>query len=349
MTDTLKHASCDVAIIGAGPTGLSAATALKHAGIEHVVVLERESEAGGIPRQCGHPPFGIREYKSIMTGPSYARRLVESALKTGVNIELKSSVTELGPEGVLTIVSPEGMMKLTAKRVLFATGIRETPRSARMVSGARGLGICNTGTLQSMFYLKKMLPFRRPVVVGTEIVSFSALSTCKKAGICPVAMLEEGLRPTLRWPIHYATRLFGVPLSLNTRIVNILGKDRVDSVQIEDENGSLRQIACDGVLFTGKFTPESSLARGSHLRFSHVTGSPVVDQFGRCSDLAYYAAGNVLQPQPGNDTLVRVPIYYTADNHPQPVKVAGQCWQEGQLAARHIARDLSGDLDLTSA
>ncbi len=349
MTDTLKYASCDVVIIGAGPTGLSAATALKRAGIEHVMVLDREPEAGGIPRQCGHPPFGIREYKRLMTGPSYAKMLVDTALKADVNIELKSTVTELKPEGVLTVASPEGLTELTAKRVLFATGVRETPRSARMVSGDRGLGICNTGTLQSMFHLKKMIPFRRPVVVGTEIVSFSALSNCKKAGICPVAMLEEDTRPTLRWPLHYATHLFGVPLLLNTCVVNILGNERVEAVQVADENGSLREIACDGVLFTGKFTPESSLARMSHLTFDPVTGSPVVDQFGRCSDLSYYAAGNVMQPRFGSDTSAAVPLYYTADNLPQPVKVAGQCWQEGKLAAGHIVKDLSGALPAASA
>ncbi len=97
----------------------------------------------------------------------------------------------LGSGGELSIVSPAGSRKLAAKRVLLATGILETPRSARLVSGNRALGICTTGVLQSMVYLKNRIPFRRPVVVGTEIVSFSALLTCRDASIQPVAMLEE--------------------------------------------------------------------------------------------------------------------------------------------------------------
>ena len=60
----------DVAIIGGGPAGLAAATALKSAGVKRVVVLEREAEAGGIPRHCGHPPFGVREFKRVMKGPT---------------------------------------------------------------------------------------------------------------------------------------------------------------------------------------------------------------------------------------------------------------------------------------
>lgn len=342
MSDPLKHESCDVAIIGAGPAGLSAATTLKQAGVKSVLVLEREAEAGGIPRHCAHPPYGIREYKRLLTGPTYAKKLVETARNAGVQIALKNSVINLESGGILTIASPEGLKKLTAKRVLLATGIRETPRSARLISGDRALGICNTGTLQSMYYLKQMVPFHRPAVVGTEIVSFSALSTCKKAGIHPVAMLEEGQRPIVRWPIHYATRFFAVPLLLNTRIVKIFGKDRVQAVQVMDKDGNVREIPCDGVLFTGQFTPESALARMSHLELDYATGSPVVDQFGRCSDPIYYAAGNVLQPHPGSDHSTPVPLYYNADNLPQPVDVAGQCWNEGHITAQWIAKDLNG-------
>ena len=344
MTDILKHESCVVAIIGAGPAGLSAAITLKKTGIESVLVLEREAEAGGIPRHCAHPPYGLREYKRLLTGPTYAKKLVETARNAGVTIALKNTVIKLEAGGVLTIASPEGLKKLTAKRVLLATGIRETPRSARLVSGDRALGICNTGTLQSMFYLKNMVPFRRPVVVGTEIVSFSALSTCKKAGIQPVAMLEENQRPFIRWPIHYAGRFFGVPLFLNTQIIKILGKDRVNAVQVMDDNGDVREIACDGVLFTGQFTPESALARMSHIELDYATGSPVVDQFGRCSDPAYYAAGNVLQYHPDDEHSPTVPGYYNVDNLPQPVEVAGQCWNQGRVTAQWIANDLDGKL-----
>lgn len=58
----------DVAIIGGGPSGLSAAITLRKLGVGTVVVLEREPEAGGIPRHCGHPPFGLREYGWVYTG-----------------------------------------------------------------------------------------------------------------------------------------------------------------------------------------------------------------------------------------------------------------------------------------
>ena len=319
MIDLLKNLSWDVVIVGAGPTGLAAATELKKMGIKRVLVLDRESEAGGIPRHCGHPPFGLLEFHRVMTGPSYAKRLVALAEDVGVEVSTKTTVISLDSGGRLNVVSPAGKGELKAKRVLLATGTRETPRSARMVSGSRPLGICTTGTLQSMVYLKNLIPFRRPLVIGTEIVSFSALLTCRKAGIQPVAMLEEQPRPTVRWPIHHAARLFGVELFVRTGIINILGKDRVKAVLVSDNNGNRREIICDGVLFTGRFTPESSLVRMGHLDLDLKTDGPRVDQFGRCSDPSYYAAGNLLN---------------------QPVEVAGKCWRKGRLIGRQIANDL---------
>lgn len=320
MSNSMNCEACDVAIIGAGPTGLAAAIELKKLGIKRVVVLDRESEAGGIPRHCGHPPFGFIEYKKILTGPIYAKRIVRTALTAGVDIWLKTSVTSMAPGGVLSVITPKGSCELKAKKVLLATGTRETPRSARMISGQRVLGICNTGALQSMVYLKNVIPFRNPIVMGTEIVSFSALFTCKKAGIKPVAMLEETSSANVMWPINYAAKLLGVPLFYETQIVNINGHERVESVNISDKSGRIKEVICDGVLLTGGFIPESSLARMSHLKSNAVTGEPIVDSQGRCSDASYYAAGNVLF---------------------KPVKIAGKCWLAGRKAAKQIAADLA--------
>jgi len=323
MNDILKSGSCDVAIIGGGPAGISAAITLKKSGVERIIILEREPEAGGIPRHCGHPPFGIREYGRILSGPAYAKRIVADSHLLGVEIALQTSVVSVGQEGRLSVISPDGAVELTAKRVLIATGTRETPRSARFVSGGRPLGIYNTGALQSMVYLKNTIPFKRPVVIGTEIVSFSALFTCKKAGIQPVAMLEEKSRPTVRWPLPLAARIFSVPLHLDSHITKIMGHDRVTSIRFEDGHGSEKEIACDGVLFTGKFIPESSLVRMGHLDIEPDTGAPVVDQYGRCSDPSYYVAGNIAHHK---------------------AEMAGKCWQAGKTAAEWIGKDFAGQL-----
>ena len=63
---------CDVAVIGAGPAGLSAAVAAKKEGAERVLLIERDESIGGILQQCIHPGFGLTYFKEELTGPEYA-------------------------------------------------------------------------------------------------------------------------------------------------------------------------------------------------------------------------------------------------------------------------------------
>ena len=69
-------------------------------------------------------------------------------------------------------------MEIAARRILVATGTRESPRAARFVGGSRPAGVMNTGALQAHVYLRHHKPFERPVIVGSEWVAFSAILTC---------------------------------------------------------------------------------------------------------------------------------------------------------------------------
>lgn len=321
MSDLSSGAPIDVAIIGGGPSGLSAATELKKQGVTRVVVLERENEAGGIPRHCGHPPFGMREFRRILAGPKYARKLVETALAAGVEIHTLTTVVEALPGGELRIIADCGVININARRIIYATGVRETPRSARLISGDRPHGVINTGALQSMIYLKGRRPFQRPVIIGSELVSFSAIMTCRHAKIKPVAMIEAGPQVIARWPSGLFPRMAGIPLHLNTTLIRIEGDHRVRAVEVE-HNGQRRRIECDGVILTGQFTPESSLARCGHLAVDPATGGPLIDPYGRCSDPTYFATGNIFRP----------------------LETAGWCWNEGRQTGQWVADDLAGKL-----
>jgi NADPH-dependent 2,4-dienoyl-CoA reductase/sulfur reductase-like enzyme len=319
MTDTFDT---DVAIVGGGPAGIAAALALRQRGVARVIILEREGEAGGVPRHCGHPPFGMREFGRILSGPAYAARLQLEAVRAGIEIRTNTSVTALHPGGQLSLTTPDGMSELAASRVILATGVREMPRSARLIAGDRPLGVLNTGTLQHAIYIEQLKPFRRPLIVGTELVSLSAVLTCRKAGIRPVAMVEAASRPTARWPMALFPRLLGIPMHYGAEVVDIRGRSRVEAVTLRLADGAMRDIACDGVLLTGRFVPEAALARLSHLDVDTGSGGPSIDQFGRCSDPAFFAAGNLLRP----------------------VETAGWSYREGRRIGGIVADDLAGRL-----
>lgn len=313
---------CDVAVVGAGPAGLAAAAKLKHLGVARVLMIDRENDPGGIPRHCGHYPFGLREFGRLLRGPDYAARLADQAAKAGVTFLSRSTVTALKPGPTLEVSTPDGMLTVQAKRVLLATGTREKSRAQRFIGGTKPGGVLSTGALQGLVYLDKLVPFRRPVVVGTELVAFSALLTCRHAGIRPVAMIEPQDRITAYRGSELLPKLFGVPLYLRTTLRRILGGSRVEAAEIEDRQGNLTLIETDGVIVTGQFLSEAPLVRDSHLQLNRYSGGPDIDQFMRLSDPSYFAAGNILRP----------------------VETAGWCWSEGRKAAHAICASLSGEL-----
>lgn len=310
-------------IVGAGPAGLSAAVTLRRMGVERVVVLDREATPGGIPRHCAHPPYGLREFGWIMTGPTYARRLVAAARAAGAEIRAATTVTALRPGPAVEVTSDAGRATIRARAVLLATGVRESTRAQRLIGGTRPGGVLSTGALQGMVHLAGVLPFRRPAILGSEMVAFSALMTCRAHDIRPVAMIEPGARTVARWPAALLPRALGIPLMLNTTVAAIEGGARVEGLCVQTPRGP-RRLAADGLIVSGGFRPEGALLPGSHLTRDPGTGGPEVDPHGRLSDPAFFAAGNLLHP----------------------VETAGWCWNEGRRVARSIVLGLRGALPL---
>lgn len=309
----------DVVVIGAGPAGLAAATVLTSAA--RVLVLDREAAAGGIPRHCGHYPFGLREFHRLMRGPDYARALVARAEGSGVRIATGVNVMQLHPGPRVTVTSDQGPQEINAKFVLIATGVRETSRAQRLIGGEKPAGVLPTGALQGLVYLEGKRPFRRPVILGTELVSFSAIMTCLHAGIRPVAMIEPNPRITARWPAAAYPWIKRVPVHLSTSIRRIEGREHVERVVLEGPHGE-SVLDTDGVIVTGRFRPEATLLDDSHLARDPATGGPVIDNFGRCTDPSYFAAGNVLRP----------------------VETAGWSWAEGVAIGKAMRAGLEGRL-----
>lgn len=309
----------DVLIVGAGPAGLNAARVLRKAGVRNIAVLERTREVGGLPRYCGHTGFGMMDFGRVWRGPRYARALAASV--ADVPVLTDTTVTAIEPGGVVHVSTKRGLETWRARTVLLATGTRETPRGPRLVSGTRPWGVTTTGAFQEMV-MKGLRPFERPVIVGTELVAFSALMTARHGGVRPVAMIEENARITAHRPADVLARLvYGTPVHLETRLVSILGGEKVEGVEIEHA-GVRRVLPCDGVVFTGRFVPDAILARLSGIALDSGTHGPLVDSTFRTLDPQVFAAGNVLRA----------------------VEHSGMAAREGQRAARMMLRALSGRL-----
>jgi thioredoxin reductase len=283
-------------VVGAGPAGLAAALELRRHGVADVLVLERESVAGGIPRHAHHQGFGLRDLRRPLSGPRYARRYVELAARAGAELRTDTMVTGWAPGGPLELTGPRGREALDPAAVVLATGCRERPRAARLVPGSRPEGVMTTGTLQQLVYLKERQAGTRALVVGAEHVSFSALLTLAHGGARAVGMVTE-------LPRHQSLALFRAgaalrwrtPLWTRTAVTAIHGRPRVEEVDLTDlDSGTVRRVACDTVVFTADWIPDHELAVMAGLAMDAGTRGPAVDGSLRTSRQGVFAAGNLL-------------------------------------------------------
>ena len=286
----------DVVVVGGGPAGLTAAREL--ARDRRVVVLDRESDAGGIPRHSDHLGYGMRDLHRVTSGPAYARALVDAALSAGVQLRTESMATGWAGERALEVTSPQGRVVVRADAVVLATGARERPRSARLIPGDRPAGVLTTGQLQNLVHVQHAAVGERAVVVGAELVSWSAVLTLREAGCATVLMTTEHARgesyAAFRAPARVALR---VPVATRTRVVRILGRERLEGVEVEDlANGARRVVACDTVVLTGGWIPDHELVRLGGIDLDPATLGPRVDSALRTSSPGVFGAGNLLHP-----------------------------------------------------
>jgi len=287
-----------VAVIGGGPSGLTAAAALAPVVEGEVLVLEREAHTGGIPRHSDHLGYGMRDLKRFVSGPTYARRLTETARDAGARLETEAMVTGWGGERTLEVTSPRGRRLVEADAVVLATGARERPRSARLIPGDRPDGVYTTGQLQNLVHVRHAAVGSRAVVVGAELVSWSAVLTLRESGCATVAMVSAYPHSESYAAFRIPGRaLLRGPVLTRSRVVSVDGKRRVRSVTVENlDTGARSTIDCDTVVTTGDWIPDHELARTAGLAMDAATRGPVVDASLRTSAPGVFAVGNLVHP-----------------------------------------------------
>jgi thioredoxin reductase len=285
----------DVLVVGGGPAGLACAVELRRRGAPDVVVLDRETRAGGIPRHCEHQGFGLRDLRRLLPGPSYAARYVELARSAGVRVVEGAMATGWSHGGGLEVTSPEGRDELAAAAIVLATGCRERPRAARLVPGSRPAGVLTTGQLQQ--HAQRGVEIgTRALVVGAEHVSFSAVLTLHEAGVRLAGMSTELPRHQTLGAFRAGAALrFRFPLWTRTAVTGIRGRTCVEAVELTDlARGAIRFVLCDTIVFTADWIPDHELAALCGIELDPGTRGPRVDTSLRTSAPGVFAAGNLL-------------------------------------------------------
>ncbi len=327
--------NCDVAVIGAGPAGLSAAVAAKKEGAGKVLLIERDESVGGILQQCIHPGFGLTYFKKELTGPEYAGRFAEEAEALGAEVLLNSMVLEVLPESnqILCANSEYGMTRVTAKSIVLAMGCRERTRANIQIPGTRPSGIYTAGAAQRLVNRQNAMVGKNVVILGSGDIGMIMARRMSLEGAKVLAVVEimDFLAGLTRNKVQCLDD-FGIPLKLKHTITRIAGSRRVEGVYVAqvDENKkpipkTEEYIACDTLLLSVGLLPENELTRQAEIEISPVTNGPAVNQYMQTSVPSVFACGNVVHV---NDLV---------DN------VTTESLQAGKYAALYAMGQLEGE------
>jgi thioredoxin reductase len=299
----MKSSNVDVAVIGSGPAGMAAAIKAKEEGAEHVLILERQEQLGGLLHQCVHNGFGLLYFGQDLTGPEYACRFVEKVRDLGIEVLLETMVTQISGDRKLTAVnSCEGPIHLQPKSIVLAMGCRERSRGQLSIPGTRPAGVFTAGTAQRLVNVEGFIPGKRVVILGSGDIGMIMARRLTLEGVKVKAVVE--ILPYIGGLIRNEVQClhdFDIPLHLEHTVTQIHGEQRVEAVTIAKVdnnkrpiNGTERHVECDTLLLSVGLIPENELSRMAGVALDPLAGGPVVDERRETNIPGIFAGGNVV-------------------------------------------------------
>jgi thioredoxin reductase (NADPH) len=273
-------ADYDLAIIGAGVAGMSAATYGGRSGLRCVVL--DQGPAGGVANNAPDVE-NFPGFESI-SGPELVARMRSQASRY-------AEIRELAPVKSLKGAGPFEIelngQSVSARAVVIATGATYKRLGLPGELRLAGKGVSYCATCDGFFFRGK-----KAFVVGGGNSAVSEALHLLKTGV-DVTLVHRRKELRAEKSVQDAYAIAGGKAMLGYVVEDIVGESVVSGIRLHNADGGPSEILpCNGVFVSIGFQPNNALAKALNLNLAE-DGSVKVDAHQRTSARYVYAAGDV--------------------------------------------------------
>ncbi len=270
--------SYDVAIIGAGPAGLTAGIYSARYGLKTIVIGKN---LGGMLNDV----HKIENFPGFSgTGTELIKRISEQAKNLGVDI-IQEIITGINKRGEFEVQTKSNRI-VKSRSLIIALGTEKRKLDIEGEARFLGGGVSYCSTCDAAFFKDKTVV----VIGGRNSAAHTALLLAEHAKKVWVAYRQDRLNcdGALIKKIEENKK---ISVAYDTTPVEIKGGEAVEKLVVE-KNGKRQELAVDGVFIEIGSVPTTSIAKDLGIRLDN-EGFIIVDNFMQTSINGIFAAGDI--------------------------------------------------------
>lgn len=244
MRSEAKLTMYDVAIIGAGPSGLAAAVYGGSEGLK-TVMIERRAPGG----QAG-TSSRIENYLGFpngLSGAELSRRALSQATRFGVEFLSPQEVTDISSNGNYKTITLASGGVLNARSVIITTGVDYRSLEAEDVDKFTGAGVYYGASTTEAHACKEQDVY---IVGGGNSAGQSAMYLANHARRVFMVIRKKDLSSTMsQYLIDQIKATSNIEILGETVVGKVYGSDKLEEVCLEDVNTKQRRQAKAAALF----------------------------------------------------------------------------------------------------
>lgn len=293
----------DIIIIGAGPSGMSAALYALRAN-KKVLLLEKECFGGQIINASN-----IENYPALsnVSGYDFATNLYNQIKSLGVILKYEEVLEVTDKKEVITRKDT-----YKGKNIIIATGLKKRKLNLENEDKLLGSGISYCATCDGNFYKNKNVA----VVGGGNAALEDALYLSNIASKVYLIHRRDNFRGEKKL-ISEVKEKNNIELILNSNITKIIGEDNLNSIEITDNRNNISRLEIDGLFIAIGNIPDNN-------RFKNIIE---LDENG------YIIANTNLKTKTDN-------IYVAGDTRVKTLRQLVTATADGAIAATEITKEM---------